>query len=220
MRLQMVAMLPAGLCAAYLLAALPFAMLRGLLAGSALGLTLWVSVPRVQAGGRPILAPAAMRELESLATSVEEPEATLISVQHGVEWWTAWFLHTRISQGRALKPEDWQKYKYVWFMEVKNGVQPPMMQGGPMGGRNDLQRPDNARRGPKGDDENRRTGDDLFGASPFPGMPPMPSERRTQRGPGTVGPMGANPIPTDAEIMFEGSFIRLAWVKTAPESVR
>ena len=72
-----------------------------------------------------------MSELQSLSQHIKQPEHALVCAQHGPEWWSAWFLRTRISQPGALRPDDWQRYGEVYFLEVKWGLQMP--QFGPPG---------------------------------------------------------------------------------------
>jgi hypothetical protein len=83
-----------------------------------LGSSAWILVP----GGKPILEDATMVELKDLAGHIQEPAHTLVVAEHGVEWWSAWFLHTHIAQPQALSPEVWQRYQTVLFLKVKSGV--------------------------------------------------------------------------------------------------
>jgi hypothetical protein len=59
--------------------------------------------------------------VEGLAVHIRNPDRTLVVVGYGVEWWSAWFLHTYVAQPEALRPEDWQKYETILFLEVKSG---------------------------------------------------------------------------------------------------
>jgi hypothetical protein len=61
------------------------------------------------------------RRGEGLAGYIRNPDRTLVGAEHGVEWWSAWFLHTHVAQPEALRPEDWQKYDTILFLEVKAG---------------------------------------------------------------------------------------------------
>jgi hypothetical protein len=83
-----------------------------------LGSSAWVLIP----GGKPILKEATMVELKNLAGHIQDPAHTLVVADHGVEWWSAWFLHTHIAQPQALSPEVWQRYQTVLFLKVKSGV--------------------------------------------------------------------------------------------------
>jgi hypothetical protein len=92
-----------------------------------LGSSVWILIP----GGRPILQEATMEELKNLAAHIQDPAHTLVVADHGVEWWSAWFLHTPIAQPQALSPEIWQRYKTVLFLKVKSGVVSLPGRGGP-----------------------------------------------------------------------------------------
>ena len=92
-----------------------------------LGSSAWILLP----GGKPILEEATMIELKNLAEHIPDPAHTLVVADHGVEWWSAWFLHTHIAQPRALKPEVWQRYQTVLFLKVKSGVVSLPGRGGP-----------------------------------------------------------------------------------------
>lgn len=92
-----------------------------------LGGSAWILIP----GGKPILEEATMMELKSLGGRITDPARTLVVADHGVEWWSAWFLHTHIAQPQALTPEVWQRYKTVLFLEVKSGVASLPGRGGP-----------------------------------------------------------------------------------------
>ncbi len=79
-------------------------------------------------GGKPIISEEDLRELRSLAPLVAPPDKTLIVARHGMEWWTAWALHTRIAQSRALRIEDWRNFDAVFFLRSKSN--PRLLSGG------------------------------------------------------------------------------------------
>ena len=92
-----------------------------------LGSSSWIVAP----GGKPILEEASMMELKNLAGHIQDPAHTLVVADHGVEWWSAWFLHTHIAQPQALSHEDWQRYKTVLLLKVKSCVVSLPGRGGP-----------------------------------------------------------------------------------------
>jgi len=92
-----------------------------------LGSSAWILVP----GGKPVLEEAAMAELKTLSVHIQDPAHTLVVAGHGVEWWSAWFLHTPIAQPQALTPEVWQRYTTVLLLKVKSGVASLPGRGGP-----------------------------------------------------------------------------------------
>ncbi len=194
MRFQLNAVPLAMLCLLFALLQIPHRWARGVPGLLILIAALTPTAMKLRDGARPIITVAAQAELKTLAASVEHPESTLIVARHGLEWWTAWTLHTHIAQAQALKPDDWKKYKYVWFIEQKKGQ--GMMPFGPPGM--------------------------MPGGSPPPGMIP-PNQRtgergRRDRGPGG-GPMMSMPIPDDAEILHDGEYFKLAWVREVPASI-
>jgi len=200
MRFQLNAVPLAMLCLLFTLLQIPHRWARGIPGLLILIAALVPTALKLKEGARPIISVEAQRELQTLAASVEDPAHTLIVARHGLEWWTAWTLHTHIAQAQALQPEDWTNYKYVWFIEQKQGMQMPF---GPGGG------------GPPG--MGRGPGDGTLGmAMPPPGM--------MNRGPngrgGMPGGMRDAQIPDDASVLHEGKYFKLAWVHEPPPFVR
>ena len=130
-RFSLIAMLPAVIVAAFAILNITTAWRRWAVLGVVLCAGIGSNAPALQRGGRAILSDAAMSELKSLSHHITQPERTIVCAQHGPEWWSAWFLRTRISQPGALRPDDWQRYEEVFFLEVKSGLQVP--QFGPPG---------------------------------------------------------------------------------------
>jgi hypothetical protein len=213
MRFQLNAVPLAVICLLFTLLHIPHRWARGVPGVLILIAALVPSGMKLKEGARPIITVEAQRELQTLAASVEDPAHTLIVARHGLEWWTAWTLHTHIAQAQALKPEDWQRYRYVWFIEQKKGMgmgpmgAPGMMgPGGPPGmGRG----PGDRERGPRGRGE--------FGPGMMP--PGMMGGPGGGRGGMPGGMMGAS-IPSDAEVLHDGEFFKLAWVREPPDFVR
>jgi len=193
MRFNLIAMLPAIIVVAFALLHITTAWRRRTVLGLALCLGLSGTISLLPRGGHAILSDAAMHELQSLPQYISQPAQTLVCAQHGAEWWSAWFLHTRISQPTALRPADWQRYSEVFFLEVKSGMQMPMFAGGghPPG------------LGPPG-----------FGppGSGKPGgMPPLPG-----MGP---HPMMSAKIPPDAQVLHDGECLKLARILTPLQDI-
>ncbi len=130
-RFSLIAMQPAVIVAAFAFLNITTAWRRWTLLGVVLCVGMGSNASSLRRGGRAILSEAAMSELKSLSQHIKQPEHTLVCAQHGPEWWSAWFLRTRISQPTALRPDDWQRYGEVFFLEVKSGLQMP--QFGPPG---------------------------------------------------------------------------------------
>lgn len=186
MRFQLNAVPLAVLCLLFALLQIPRAWARGIPGVLILIAALLPSALRLQSGPRPIITLEAYNELKSLAESVEDPANTLVVARHGLEWWTAWTLHTNIAQAQALTMEDWTKYKNVWFIEEKRGGLNMMGPFGPPGG----QGRDNGKQSGPGDKGTgwARTLDQIIGffssSGPRPGgRGPGSDMRRNQGGP-------------------------------------
>lgn len=95
-----------------------------------LGSSAWILIP----GGKPVLEDATMMELKNLSEHIQDPAHTLVVADHGVEWWSAWFLRIHIAQPQALSPEIWQRYQNVLMLKVKSGVVSLPGRGGPRPG--------------------------------------------------------------------------------------
>lgn len=213
-RFALNAVIPGVLACEFALFYIRPAWLRGPLGGLLVAGLVGGSIPLVRQGGRPILSEEALRELQSLAPKVADPAHTLVSAQHGTEWWTAWFLHTHVAQPQALRTGDWEDYE-VLFLEVKQGARsgpwPGFVPGrGPGGDRNFGPPPGF---GPPG-------GPDAAGGpqSGGPAKDDQPGQPDTGRR-GMGGPMMGPTIPGDATVLHDGPAIKLARVATPPESV-
>ncbi len=226
MRFQLNATPLALLCLLFALLQIPQRWVRGLVGGVILAIAILPSIEKLSGSPRLNISEQAQAELQQLASSVEDPVHTLVVARHGLEWWTAWTLHTHIAQAQALSSDDWTKYKHVWFIEEKRGMNQPFGpgdgggRGGPLSfftGLFGFGGPPAAgsARGP----ELRRPGREASGNGP-PFAMPLPGGNRSGPG-GRGGPggmMGAS-IPDDAEVLHDGEFFKLAWVHEAPAFV-
>ncbi len=131
MRLSLIALLPAIIIGAFavLHIAAPWAR-RGVLA-AALVIGGGSTVGYMPRAATAVLNAGAMRELQDLSAYTAMPESTLIVAPHGTEWWTAWFLGTRIAQRDAVRPADWTRYRRVLFLTVKPGAVNALVGRGP-----------------------------------------------------------------------------------------
>lgn len=149
MRFYFIALLPTLLVVSFALTHLEGNGLRlavlDLLLTIGLGSSAWILLP----GGKPILEEATMMELKTLSGRIQDPAQTLVVADHGVEWWSAWFLLTPIAQPQALSPNDWKRYKHVLFLRVKSGVVSLPGRGGPGPMRNQKTLPDHFRSRPE-----------------------------------------------------------------------
>ena len=240
MRLQLIAVVPATFAALYGLVHLPGRWLSPLFAAAALVLMGSRSMQVVPRGGHPIISEDAFAELQTLAAKVTQPGRTLVVARHGLEWWTAWVLHTHVAQSRALSADDWQNYEEVLFIQEKGGPGGNRSPG-PAGRRQSARRDDRGMfAGPPGgfgggplpgfDGAREFRGPRGFGALPddfdgplfsdfgppdsrgqFAGAGPMRSG-----GPGVGPPMMDGAIPAGGEVLHDGTYFRLARVREPP----
>jgi hypothetical protein len=120
-RFMLLAMIPAVFSGAFVLTHLKSPRIRG---GIAIILSFLLIAPVLfvlWGGGQPVLSEDAYRELNSLAPHIHDPERTLIVTGHGLEWWTAWILHTHIAQVKALKSDHWNSYTDILYLRKKTG---------------------------------------------------------------------------------------------------
>lgn len=201
-RLRLIAMIPAAFAAAFIMAQLPGRWSPSVCATAALALMAATSAPLLRHGGHPAIGAEAYEELRSLAANIPHPDRTLVVARHGLEWWTAWALHTHIAQSRAVSASDWSKYDAVLFIQEK----------GKKG------------RGTGGPGDGFRRGEDRTGPG---GEPPKEGPDGPRHGPppgGFGGPQGAPPmmdaeIPSDAETLHDGTYFRLARVNKPTEAL-
>ena len=139
-------------------------------------------------GGRPAISEDGLRELRSLAPLIADPNKTLVVARHGLEWWTAWALHTHIAQVPALRVSDWQNFEAVYFLRSKTDNRP--MPGGSPGVFSLLR---------------------LFG-----GGPPPPGGRPPGGPAHNMNPMEDPEIPRDAETVHDGDQLIFSRVSTPP----
>lgn len=130
-RFALIALLPTIVVGAFALLHVTTPWVRRSLLGAALLIGIGSTVGYLPKGGQAALTNGAMQELQGLASSIANPERTLVVAPHGTEWWSAWFLHTRIAQPAAVSPEDWARYDRVLLLVVKPGAQVEMIGRGP-----------------------------------------------------------------------------------------
>lgn len=120
-RLMLIAVVPAALAGAFLLAQTRRDLPRAIAGGLVLAFALGSGALYAARGARPVITAAQQAELRSLAPLLARPERTLVVAHHGLEWWTAWTLRTHIAQPSAVSREDWQRYEHVFYLSEKSG---------------------------------------------------------------------------------------------------
>ncbi len=237
-RLQLLAMVPAVLAAFYAVIHDPHPRLRHGLAGALVVLMTCSGLGLLAHPRSAVITPEALDELHGLAPLFQNSEKTLICARHGLEWWTAWALHTHIAQSSALRPADWQNFEAVYFLKSQGRGEhagpPPGGMGGPRSGLLGLisfsrPGPPPSGQGPQNgspDHRQARHGHLGDGPPPPPGMEDAePGGWQRHHGPGgpdgkSGNPMEAPEFPSDAERVHQGANFSLARVNAAPEFVR
>jgi len=192
MRFSLIAVGPAVICAAFALLELPFPKTRNTVMAFIAIVLVGAGVALNKHGGQPVITAQAADELRSLAGEISEPARTLIVARHGLEWWTAWFLHTHVAHVDALADSDWQNYVQIFFLRQKSGMQ---MRFGPRPG--DRQFPP------------------VFGSRDWDDDHPPPRDFPAAFAPpGGGGALGEPVIPRNAEIAHDGVCFTLARVVT------
>lgn len=188
-RFYLIAVLPAILVGSFSLLHIARQGVRRLVLALVLLIGLGSSAKILLPGGKPFLETATIVELKSLAVYIRDPERTLVVAEHGIEWWSAWFLGTHVAQPGALRPGDWQNYEAILFLEVKSGQAILPGRGAPA---------------PARGQGARRTG---------------PGASRSERAGKEAHPKRPPRIPLGAEILHDGATLRLARVAAAPDYV-
>ena len=128
MRFRLIAVGPALLCGSFALLQLHGPKLRNCLA-TVMALALLIpGIQRVTQGATPVITAEAAGELQAMSAQIAHPEKTLVVARHGLEWWTAWYLHTHIAHETALTAADWDQFDTVYFLRQKGGM--PTLAGG------------------------------------------------------------------------------------------
>jgi hypothetical protein len=70
----------------------------------------------------PSITQEAFQDLKNLEEYISEPDETLIIARHGLEWWTAWQLRTKVGQDKSVNRNTTLKYEKVIKLEQLNGI--------------------------------------------------------------------------------------------------
>ena len=133
-RFFLIAIAPAVMAAAFALIHCKHRRLRAGFAIFGAACMIGPSVFVVRDGGKSAISEDGLRELRSLFPLIANPAKTLVVARHGLEWWTAWTLHTHIAQVPALRSSDWQDFEAVYFLRSKtdNRPMPGIFGGAPL----------------------------------------------------------------------------------------
>lgn len=69
----------------------------------------------------PVIDAGAYENLKELKPIIKDGNETIIIARHGLEWWTAWVLQTKVGQDKAIDNSIFEKYKNVIFVTQMDG---------------------------------------------------------------------------------------------------
>ncbi len=70
----------------------------------------------------PVINNEAYNDLKKLEYIIDEPDKTIIIARHGLEWWVAWELQTKVAQDKGMDQIVFEKYQKVIILEQKKGI--------------------------------------------------------------------------------------------------
>jgi len=70
----------------------------------------------------PVITQDAFKEIQNISRTIDfDKDRTVIIARHGLEWWTAWALKTKIGQDKAIDKTLFEKYQNVIFINQLKG---------------------------------------------------------------------------------------------------
>lgn len=69
----------------------------------------------------PVIKEIAYEDLKNFKTAITPGNETIVVARHGLEWWTAWVLHVKVAQDKAIDGTFFTKYKKVFMLLQKEG---------------------------------------------------------------------------------------------------
>lgn len=70
----------------------------------------------------PAISIEAFNDMKKLENLIDEPDKTIIVARHGLEWWVAWELKTKVAQDKGVDETVFRKYNKVIVLEQKKGI--------------------------------------------------------------------------------------------------
>lgn len=84
-------------------------------------LILILSPPTIEFN-KPVITQEAYDDLFYLKDQINNPDNTLIVARHGLEWWVAWTIQTKIVQDKAIDQTIFDKYNTIIVLNQKKGM--------------------------------------------------------------------------------------------------
>ncbi|MEA3479761.1 MAG: hypothetical protein U9R60_16380 [Bacteroidota bacterium] len=93
------------------------------------GLAVFMIIGRMKPAS---ITEEAFQDLKNIESFIEDPDRTLIIARHGLEWWTAWQLGTKVGQDKAVERNTVRKYdKMIVLVQLRGINQMGPSQGNP-----------------------------------------------------------------------------------------
>lgn len=70
----------------------------------------------------PSITQQAFQDLKKIDQYISEPDKTLIIARHGLEWWTAWQLHTKVGQDKSVNKKTTLEYEKIISLVQLDGI--------------------------------------------------------------------------------------------------
>ena len=86
-----------------------------------LGLTALSALTVAGRPKQPVISHAAWEDLPKMRTSIPGNRETLVIARHGLEWWAAWALHTKVGQDKSIDRTISTSNREVFFLNQTGG---------------------------------------------------------------------------------------------------
>ncbi|MFM7293491.1 MAG: hypothetical protein ACKO1K_01550, partial [Burkholderiales bacterium] len=63
----------------------------------------------------------AYEDLKKLNSVIKNDNQTIVIARHGLEWWTAWALKTKVGQDKAMEGDFYAKYRNIILLNQISG---------------------------------------------------------------------------------------------------
>jgi fumarate reductase subunit C len=68
-----------------------------------------------------VIDEVAYQDLKQLKSIIKKDNKTIVIARHGLEWWAAWALDTKVGQDKAMTDDFYTKYKNIFIINQYNG---------------------------------------------------------------------------------------------------
>lgn len=120
-RLLQMAYVPASLILSFLVIESNDIVIKRFISGFVTVLILISIIMGFTVKRQPSISEESYLELNQIKKIIDKPDSTLIVARHGLEWWVAWVLRTKVAQDKAINPDTWLHYDTILFLEQLAG---------------------------------------------------------------------------------------------------